>query len=299
VVPIIRLVHFSDIHLTTRPLGWQTKDFFTKRLPGWINLRWLGREHRFCHAEEVLNSLKAELRANPPDQVIFSGDATGLGFENELVRAITLLGVNDPNGPSSIAVPGNHDYYTPAVAASGIFEKHFAPWLKGERVDGATYPFAQRVGPIWLIGVNSCTGNRWFWDATGRVDDSQLDRLRRLLRQLTPGPRILVTHYPIARANGEPERSDHCLRNLAELVSVVREGGVCLWLHGHQHVAYVLQNPAVVPIPTICAGSLTQTGKWSYYEYVVEQDHFRAQKKVYSLESKCFRNQEQMELRLS
>src|SRR5207245_7720990 len=123
---MLRLVHFSDIHVTTRPLGWRAGDFFSKRLPGWINLRWLGREHRFCHSEEVLNVLRAELRENPPDRIIFSGDATGLGFERELIRAVDLLGVNESNGPQGLAVPGNHDYYTPEVAHSGIYEKYFA-----------------------------------------------------------------------------------------------------------------------------------------------------------------------------
>lgn len=296
---MIRLVHFSDIHLTTRPLGWRAGDFFTKRLPGWINLRWLGRKHRFRHGEEVLNALMDELKANPPDRIIFSGDATGLGFERELVRAITLLGVDGPNGPAGLGVPGNHDYYTPSVAASGGFERSFARWQVGERVDGATYPFAQRVGPIWLIGVNSCTGNRWFWDATGRVDEPQLDRLRRLLSQLSPGPRVLVTHYPIARPGGEPERSDHCLRNLADLVQVARDGGIGLWLHGHQHVAYVLQDPAVVPIPSICAGSLTQTGRWSYYEYMFDQGCLWAERRTYSIEARRFRKEEAVELRLA
>jgi DNA repair exonuclease SbcCD nuclease subunit len=244
-----------------------------------------------------LSSFKEELKKESPDCVIFSGDATGLGFENELLRAIKLLGMDELNDLPGFTVPGNHDYYTTEVAASGVYEKHFAAWQKGERADGATYPFARRVGPIWLIGVNSCKGNRWFWDATGRVDAPQLERLRELWRKLDPGPRILVTHYPIARANGEPERSDHCLLNLGDLISVAREGGVCLWLHGHQHVPYVLQ-PALAPITSICAGSLTQTGKWSYYEYTVEQDYFRAQKRTYNLESKCFRSGEAVELRL-
>ena len=295
---MLRLIHFSDIHVTTRTLGWRAGDFFTKRLPGWINLRWLGREHRFRHGEDALGCLKAEIKANPPDGLIFSGDATGLGFESELIRAIRLLGINEANGPPGLAVPGNHDYYTPAVAASGIFEKHFAPWQAGERLEKATYPFAQRVGPLWLVAVNSCTGNRWFWDATGQVDGPQLERLRRLLRKLGPGPRVLVTHYPIARPNGEPERRDHCLRNLDDLIRVAREGGICLWLHGHQHLAYALQDLAVVPIPTICAGSLTQTGKWSYYEYAIDENRFRAQKRIYSPDKRCFQNDEAVEVQL-
>jgi 3',5'-cyclic AMP phosphodiesterase CpdA len=295
---MVRLVHFSDIHLTCSPLGWRANDFFTKRLPGWINLRWLGRGHRFQHSAEISRVFVQEIQANPPDRIIFSGDATALGFENELERGINLLGVHDPNGLPGLAVPGNHDYYTPEVAASGVFEKEFAPWQIGERIERAIYPFAQRVGPIWLIGVNSCKGNRLFWDATGRVDEAQLDRLQNLLKRLSPGLRILITHYPIARSNGEPERSDHCLLNLADLIKVARGGDIGLWLHGHQHIPYVLQKPDLVPIPTIGAGSLTQTGHGSYFEYTFDQDHFQAEKRVYSLAEKRFENAGTVELRL-
>jgi 3',5'-cyclic AMP phosphodiesterase CpdA len=296
---MIRLVHFSDIHLTVKPLGWRIGDFFTKRLPGWINLRWLGREQRFRHAGRVMKAFMAELQAHSPDWIVFSGDATALGFECELSKATEFLTLDRSDGPPGLAVPGNHDYYTPAVAASGAYERYFAPWQKGERIQDAPYPFAQRVGPVWLIGVNSCTGNRWFWDATGRVDAGQLGRLRELLKRLDGGPRILITHYPIARANGEPERPNHCLRNLGGLIQVAREGGISLWLHGHQHVPYVLQDSAVVPIPTIGAGSLTQTDKWSYYEHIIDQDRLRAQKRIYSPDSGRFQDGEVVELRMT
>ena len=76
----------------------------------------------------------ADLHRHPPDRVVFSGDATALGFEAEFVRAAALLGVAGPDRLSGLAVPGNHDYYTPGVEASGLFERYFAPWQTGERV---------------------------------------------------------------------------------------------------------------------------------------------------------------------
>src|SRR5436305_1009174 len=82
----IRLVHLSDVHLTHKPLGWTRLDLLTKRVPGWINYRYLGRARRFRNAESVLTSLMASLQANPPDRIVFSGDASALGFENELLR---------------------------------------------------------------------------------------------------------------------------------------------------------------------------------------------------------------------
>src|ERR1700704_3736910 len=109
---MIRLIHFSDIHITAQPLGWQTRDWFNKRLPGWINFRWLGRAHRFRAADEVVNALVADLIARRPDRLVFSGDATAMGFEPEFVRAVELLRVGREDMPPGLAVPGNHDYYT-------------------------------------------------------------------------------------------------------------------------------------------------------------------------------------------
>src|SRR5437867_3469647 len=120
----VRLAHFSDIHVTCRPLGWQREDWFNKRFPAWLNLCVLGRALRFRRADQVLAALMIELRQRRPDHVVFCGDATALGFENELAHAARLLGLNDGEALPGIAVPGNHDYCTPTAAHGGCFEKH-------------------------------------------------------------------------------------------------------------------------------------------------------------------------------
>jgi len=150
----IRLVHLSDIHITAPSFRWFHEDWFNKRLPAWFNLRWLGRGRRFGHAERVLAALVDNLRRQPPDRVVFSGDATALGFEEELEQACTLLGLRGADPLPGLAVPGNHDYCTPRSAA-GLFERHFAAWQQGERVGAEVYPFAERAGRVWLVGVTS------------------------------------------------------------------------------------------------------------------------------------------------
>jgi 3',5'-cyclic AMP phosphodiesterase CpdA len=280
--PVVRLAHLSDIHITANPLGWRRQDYFSRRLTGWINYRWLGRRQRFRRAPEVLAALVAELRERQPDRIIFSGDATALGLEAELARAAALFGLGTPAALPGLAVPGNHDYYTRGDAASGLFERYFAPWQTGERVDDAPYPFAQQVGPLWLVAVNSSSGNAWAWDASGRVDREQLDRLERLLARLGPGRRILVTHFPLCLASGKRERRTHGLRNLQEVIGVAARGRVCLWLHGHRHGAYHLFKPDLAPFPIVCTGSATQTGLWSYSEYTIADDHFQALRRSFS-----------------
>jgi 3',5'-cyclic AMP phosphodiesterase CpdA len=295
---MIRLAHVSDIHITASPLGWKWRDWFSKRYLGWINFRWLGRRFRFRQAEDVLAAMVADLRQRGPDRLIFSGDATALGYEAELKRAVALLGLTDGNPCSGLAVPGNHDYYTRAVQASGLFERYFAPWQSGIRIAGSTYPFAQQVGPIWLVGVNSCTGNRWPWDAGGRVGPQQLSRLRELLVRLAPGPRILVTHYPVFLASGKREWPTHGLRDLPELIEVAARGGVAVWLHGHRHAPYHHAPSTDVPFPVICAGSATQHGHWTYAEYTIEGRHFRVVRRVFDPEDSTVKDGETFELEL-
>jgi 3',5'-cyclic AMP phosphodiesterase CpdA len=287
---MIRLAHLSDIHITAAQLHWTLRDWFNKRYAAWVNFRWLGRRRRFLQAVEVLERLVDELHRRRPDHVVFSGDATALGFESEIKRAAELLHVGDGHLPPGLAVPGNHDYCTPAAAASGLFERYFAAWQTGTRVAGGTYPFAQRVGHVNLIGVNSCTGNFWPWDAGGSVGPQQLIRLGQLFERLEPGPRILVTHYPICVASGRPESRVHGLRDLSELVRVATAGGVGLWLHGHRHGTYYLQQPPQAPFPVICAGSATQTRLWSYGEYAIDGSTCRVQVRVFDPQARGFRD---------
>ena len=166
------------------------QDLGRAELAAWFNLRWLGRRHRFRHADAVMTALALELRREPPDHVIFSGDATALGFESECRRAAEALHVAKTPIPG-LAIPGNHDYLTRTAARSGRFEHYFAPWQTGVRIGEHCYPFAQRAGPIWLVGVNAATGNRIPWNAAGAVGAEQRERLRQLLATLGPGPRFL------------------------------------------------------------------------------------------------------------
>src|SRR5437763_192837 len=294
----IRLAHISDIHVTAEACRWNPADYLNKRMAAWFNLRFLGRGRLFRMADVVIAALLDDLRQRQPDRVIFSGDATALGFEEEMHRAVSLLGLHGDDVLPGLAVPGNHDYCTHHAVSSGHFERHFAPWLQGERLDSAVYPFAQKVGGAWLIGVNSARANRWAWDASGHVGPGQLQRLNRLLRDLPPGPRILVTHYPVTRASGKLEFRSHRLSDVHDLAETAREGGVNLWLHGHVHRPYRLDRTFLTPFPVICAGSSTQSNRWSYFEYTLTGHHLRALRRTFSLESGKFQDDEFFEINL-
>jgi 3',5'-cyclic AMP phosphodiesterase CpdA len=293
----ITLIHFSDIHLTARPLGWRFQDFWNKRLTGWMNLR-LGRGRRFRHGSVIIDALMNDIRARKPDHLIFSGDATMLGFQAEFAAAAERLGVGRTDLPGAIAVPGNHDYYVARSVREGGFERHFAPWQQGVRIGRHTYPFAQRVGPIWLIGVNSACANAWSFDARGRVGAEQLARLEQLLAQLGDGMRILVTHYPISIADGGYEKPWRRLRDWQHLEKIAKGGKIQLWLHGHRHGPYIHHPTAARPFGQICAGSATQADRWSYHQYIIDENRILIHRRSWSAERKQFEDSavESMEL---
>jgi 3',5'-cyclic AMP phosphodiesterase CpdA len=292
---MVRLAHLSDIHITAPTLDWLRADWFNKRLAAWVNFRFLGRGLLFRDADKVLGRLVEEIQERRIDHVVLSGDATALGFASEVHRAAEILKVGVLPG---LAVPGNHDYCTIPAAVSGFFEKSFAPWLHGRRIGNETYPFAQRVGPVWLVGVNSATGNRWAWDAAGSAGPAQRERLARLLAELEPGPRILVTHFPVCLASGKRERRAHGLRDVRELVDVAARGGVSLWLHGHRHHFYCLQKPPLAPFPVVCVGSSTQTGRWSYAEYTLEENRVEVVRRTYNPVRSAFEDADKFALPL-
>ncbi len=295
----IRLAHFSDVHLTTRPLGWALHDLRTKRLSGWFHLRALGRGQQFRLAHDVARALAAEFRERRPDRLIFSGDATALGFATETAHAARKLHVGDIDLPPGLAVPGNHDYYTRASVRSAAFERDFAPWQTGERVDDEVYPFAQRVGSVWLVAVNSCTANVRPWDASGAVGPAQRERLSELLKRLGPGPRLLVTHYPVCLADGRAESRFHGLRDLDATVRIAANGGIGLWLHGHRHHPYFLAKPPNAPFPVICAGSATQMGLASYGEYTLTGRRLAGRLRMFEPATRGFQDGAMFEIEMS
>ena len=296
---MIRLIHFSDIHLTAKPLGWSPRDLYSKRITGWVNVKLLGRGKSFKDAPKVIGTFMREVREQPLDGLIFSGDATGMGFESEFAVASQAIGVGDSSMPPAIAVPGNHDVYTHRSARHGFFEQYFGAWQEGLRIDEThTYPFAQKLGHVWLIGVNSSTPNRWNWDASGAIDPLQLKRLEKLCDALDPGPRIMVTHYPLRTSTGEVEPAVHRLRDHRQALEMARHCHIGLWVHGHIHRDFVLQPTADIPFPIVCAGSTTQSNRTSYYHYTIEGHEITAIRRVYDASEERFTDRETYTLKM-
>lgn len=293
----VYLAHLSDIHVTA-DCTWTKRDLFSKRFTGWINLKIFGRGFRFRKTNEILGALMMDIKAHQLDSIVFSGDATALGFEEEMAKAAELLGLKRPDALPGLAVPGNHDYQTASCVAQNHFENHFSHWQQGERIGNHTYPFAQKVGDIWVVAVNSSTPNRLPWDARGCVGGDQLQRLGMLFEKLDNSRRILVTHYPVRIASGQKERKIRALRDLESLLKVSTKGKVSLWLHGHRHDQFYHPTSQDVPFPVLCAGSATQNGKWSYSRYSIDNCTLGVECRVFKPETGLFEKAESFTLDL-
>ena len=267
---MLTLLHFSDVHLTVPRLGWRRRDWFSKKVLGWMNVKVLGRGRRFKHATLVATEMIAQAVMKKYDGWLFTGDATKLAFGPEFTQAAKVLRVGEPEMPPVVAVPGNHDYYTTRDAQSGKFEQAFGSWLEGVRVDGHRYPYARKMGHVWVIVLNTSNPRGWSASASATAGEQQLHRLTALCQRLDPGPRILATHYPLRDAGGDVERRSHRLLDHDACLKAAIANGIGLWIHGHIHKPFVLPASADVPFPMICVGSATQTKRWSHNIYVID-----------------------------
>jgi 3',5'-cyclic AMP phosphodiesterase CpdA len=279
---MLRFLHYSDVHLTVPNLGWRPRDILSKKAVGWVNVKLLGRGFRFKHAATVADAMMADARKRGHDAILFSGDATKLAFEPEFAFAAERLGVGATDLPPAIAVPGNHDNYTRRDIRAEKFERHFAPWLVGERIGEHRYPFARRFGHAWIICVNSSQPQGFNTAASGAIGTAQLQRLVALCQTLGPGPRILVTHYPLRDGHGRIERRSHRLLDHAAAIAAGTESGIGLWVHGHIHHPFVLPPSAQIPFPVICVGSATQTGRWAHNEYLLAGSELTMTRRVWN-----------------
>jgi 3',5'-cyclic AMP phosphodiesterase CpdA len=267
---MVTLLHFSDVHLTVPRLGWRRRDWFSKKMLGWMNVKMLGRGRRFKHSCRVATEMIAQAMQAKYDGWLFTGDATKLAFGPEFQQAAHILGVGKTDSPPVIAVPGNHDYYTRRDAGSGMFEQAFGPWLEGERVDEHRYPYARKIGHVWIIVLNTSNPHGWNATASAVAGEDQLARLTTLCQRLDPGPRILSTHYPLRDGRGKVERRSHRLLDHKACLEAATACGIGLWIHGHIHKPFVLPASAVIPFPLVCVGSATQTKRWSHNIYEID-----------------------------
>ncbi len=222
------LAHLSDPHLPPLPRPRLT-ELAGKRALGYLN--WTRNRHRY-QRRDVLDVLTSDLQAQVPDHIAITGDLVNLSLEAEYALARAWLESVGP--PERVTVvPGNHDAYVGATRHR--FAEAWASYLAGDDAQdhgSATFPALRRRGPLALISVSSAVPTPPLM-ATGWLGKNQIDALERILAALASEPafRILLIHHPL-RSSARAKR----LTDSPELLSLLKQHGVELVLHGHDHV---------------------------------------------------------------
>lgn len=221
------LAHLSDPHLPPLP-NVRLSDLIGKRAFGYLN--WTRNRHKF-HRRDVLDALVSDMQAQSPDHIAVTGDLVNLALEAEFAPSRAWL--ESVGAPDRVTViPGNHDAYVRATQHR--FAEAWTNYLAGDDAPDrtATFPSVRRRGPLTLISVSSAVPTPPLM-ATGWLGHGQLEALDRVLAGLSPEQafRILLIHHPL-RSDARAKR----LTDSSQLLDILKQRGVELVLHGHDHV---------------------------------------------------------------
>jgi 3',5'-cyclic AMP phosphodiesterase CpdA len=247
---MIRLAHFSDIHLGPLPpvrLG----ELMNKRITGYLNWR-LSRARSL--KRDTVTGLVEHMRNMSPDLIAVSGDLVNIAMKSEFAVTADWLKALGPANRVAV-IPGNHDAYV-----SGSLQMAKAAWgdyMRGDVSDEASFPFVRRMGEVALIGCNSAIPRPPFV-ASGRFDIAQAKRLTDRLKKLGDKGlfRAVMIHHPPTEQHAHEAR-----RGLAgaELFRhAIEEAGAELVLHGHLHKTTIEALPGPkgdVPVLGVASAS--------------------------------------------
>lgn len=276
-----RIAHFTDLHFTERTDRIPWRALLSKRLVGWINLRFLGRQAALAGAPEITRALLEDLHRVRPDHILFTGDVSSLSLPSEFEAA---RGVLDPllDDDRVTGIPGNHDVYVGAAAREGFFERWFGDWVRTDiarddlppELRGAyPYPLLRHIGDevalLCLRDVRPTAPH----DSSGHVSELQLAALEHLLDgpALRQRVRILALHYGLRRHDGSPDTYLHRLRNADRVLALAEKKRVHLVVHGHIHRRFVHAAATVSPVAIANPGALAYSGlDRAYHIYTVD-----------------------------
>jgi 3',5'-cyclic AMP phosphodiesterase CpdA len=269
VMAAFTLAHLSDPHLPPLPAA-RLRDLAGKRALGFLN--WKRNRHKY-HRRDVLDALVSDMQAQVPDHIAITGDLVNLALEAEFAPSRTWLeSVGTPDRVT--VIPGNHDAYVRVTRHR--FAEAWKNYLDSDDATdgGATFPSLRRRGPLTLISVSSAVPTPPLM-ATGRLGYAQLKKLERILAGLSGEQtfRVLLIHHPLS--------SDSRIKRLTdsfELLALLKQYGVEMVLHGHDHVHSTIwiEGPkGEIPAIGVPSASAVAHGRYpaaAYNLFSIEQE---------------------------
>ncbi len=211
----------------------------------------------------VVAGLVADLRADPPDLVVVSGDLTMGARRWEFRAARAFL---ESLGVPTLAVPGNHD-----ITPYRLFERFLAPYARWhQEISPQTEPVWQD-GRVAVLGLNTARrmGPNLDW-SRGRVSTLRLKHLVALLDAVPAGlMRIVGAHHPLLAPEGEVSRQ--VAGGSARALAAFARHKVRLVLAGHLHRSYARVGAAGAGPVVLQGGSATSVrlrGEANAYNWI-------------------------------
>jgi len=274
----VQIIHLSDLHFAAKRnnrIFWKYfhpfQNFDARRFPE-INVR---RVFEYIAGADV-----------KPDHIIITGDITTTAHEDEFKiakkyflnlqkviksgKSIELptdffqepeLEDMDLDKDLFSVLPGNHDVVGKSKGKGrykklGLFMKYFGSTIDGFDRNNSNYdrlfPYIKHLSDDTdLIGINS-TGNisvQYFgWNAIGKIDDKQLDKMVDLLGRSRASYKIVsLHHHPMLIPYDDKYEIWMALKKPNRFLNICYDNGVNLILHGHKHRPFLWENYPKIP----------------------------------------------------
>lgn len=201
--------------------------------------------------ETILDPLRQHLEELRPHVVVVSGDLTQRARRREFRDARAYL---DTLPKPQIVVPGNHD-----VPLYDVVRRFARPLHRYRRyiTDDLSPLFVD--DEIAVIGVNTA---RSLTFKGGRINEEQVEHVRRTLCGLDDVVKVVVTHHPFDL----PDKWDpaHVVGRAPMAMQALAACGADILLAGHLHLAHMGETTARVEVDgyaalLVQAGTATST----------------------------------------
>ena len=193
--------------------------------------------------EQVLRAIA--LQVQDCDGVLFLGDEANSGHLEEHRRFAQFLRTLDK---PVYVLPGNHDY-SREMDTEG-FLRMFAPWSTDVAFsrDLSSASYAARTGEGTILLMLDTNAYQYETVTRGRISEDLLEWLRELLPKLKGQKVVCCGHHPLLGASGGTDRT----QNADALADLLREAGISLYLCGHRHNNYAVEEEGLLQI---CVGT--------------------------------------------
>lgn len=195
--------------------------------------------HFGAHDPKLVAAVAERIDAEKPDLVVISGDFTQRARTEQFEEACHFLAELRDSGHEVLGVPGNHD-----IPLYDVLRRFLSPLTRYRRfIDDELCPHHE-LADASVLGINTA---RSLTFKDGRINQDQVDYIRKVFDGPSDRPRILVTHHPLfALPVDDSGALGKALGRQDMALDTVAGAGVDLLLAGHNHRASTHHAPDLV-----------------------------------------------------